>query len=123
MQSLCGSGFALFAVRILAMPRGANLPTTLCKNKDGDIPLPSDLNAIIVITSYYCVILKMVTLHDAIKTILKGVFVFFFHKNANLFPLKKNKITDLKNRWFVVILKNDFFSTLIIFQSVFVIFT
>jgi len=43
------------------------------------------LNAIIGIKSYYCVILKMVILHDAIKTIQNSVFVFFEKKNKNLF--------------------------------------
>ena len=33
----------------------------------GYISLPLVLNAIIGLTSYYCVILKMVILHDAIK--------------------------------------------------------
>jgi len=37
LQSLCGSGFSLFAVRVLAKPYnfGVNWPTTLCENKDG----------------------------------------------------------------------------------------
>jgi len=37
LQSLCGSGFCLFSVRILAKPYhfGVNWPTTLCENKDG----------------------------------------------------------------------------------------
>jgi len=39
--------------------------------------LPSNLNAIIGITSYYCVILKIVILHEAIKTIQNRVLVFF----------------------------------------------
>jgi len=53
----------------------------------GYISLPSDLNVIIGIRSYYCVILKMVIMHDAIKTIQNRAFVFFF--------LKKNKILFL----------------------------
>ena len=44
------------------------------------ISFPSNLNAIIDIKSYYCVILKMVILHDAIKIIQNRVFVFFFLK-------------------------------------------
>jgi len=43
----------------------------------GYISLPSNLKAIIGIKSYYCVILKMVILHDAIKTIQNKVFVIF----------------------------------------------
>jgi len=33
----------------------------------------------------------MVILHDAIKTIQNGVFVFFLKKNKNLFLLKKQQ--------------------------------
>jgi len=38
LQSLCGSGFSLFVVRMLAKPYyhfGVNRPRTLCENKDG----------------------------------------------------------------------------------------
>jgi len=37
LQSLCGSGFSVFAVHMLAKPYhlGVNWPTTLCENKDG----------------------------------------------------------------------------------------
>jgi len=52
---------------------------TLGKTKMGTF-FTSILNAIIGITSYYCVILKMVVLHDAIKTIQNGVFMFFLKK-------------------------------------------
>jgi len=38
-----------------------------CENKMGYISLPSILNTIIVITSCYSVILKMVILHDALN--------------------------------------------------------
>ena len=44
------------------------------KTKMGYIFLPSDLNTIIGIKSYFCVILKMVILHDAMKTIQKCFF-------------------------------------------------
>jgi len=79
MQSLCVSGFSLFTVRVPAKSYhyGMNRPTTLCENKNGYISLLSNWNVIIGITSYYCAILKMVILHDAIKTIQNGVFVFF----------------------------------------------
>jgi len=67
LQSLCGSGFSLFALRILAKPL-----TTLelidqqhYENKDGYVSLSPNSNAIIGITSYYRVILKLVILHDA----------------------------------------------------------
>jgi len=37
LQNLCGSGFSLFAVRMLDKPYhfGVNWRTTLCENKDG----------------------------------------------------------------------------------------
>jgi len=56
----------------------------------GYISLPSVLNAIIGITSYYCVILKIVILHDIIKTLQNGVFPFSSKKEQNL-VLKNNK--------------------------------
>jgi len=57
----------------------------------GYIALPSILNAIVGIISYYCVILKIVILHDGIKTIQNGVFLFSLKKNKILFLFKKNK--------------------------------
>jgi len=63
----------------------------------GYISLSSNLNAIIGITSCYCVILKIVTLHDAIKTIQNGVLVFFKKEQKSVFFQKKNKKTDLKS--------------------------
>jgi len=56
------------------------------------ISLPSDLNAIIGITSYYCVILKMVILHDSITTIQNSVFVFFSKKEQKPVSYKKKLI-------------------------------
>ena len=43
LQSLCGNGFSLFAVRILAKPYhfGVNRPK-ICKKKMGYISLPSN---------------------------------------------------------------------------------
>jgi len=37
LRNFCGSGFSLFAVRMLAKPfhEGVNKPTGQCKNKDG----------------------------------------------------------------------------------------
>jgi len=49
----------------------------------GYIFLSSILNAIIGIANYYCVILKIVILHDGIKTI-QNVFFLFFIKEQNL---------------------------------------
>jgi len=57
----------------------------------GYISLPSILNTLIGMTSYYCVSLKMVILHDARKIIQNGVFVFlskpvsFVKKQKNIF--------------------------------------
>jgi len=50
----------------------------------GYISLPSNLNGIIGITSYYCVILKIKILHDAINTIKNKVFPFSLKKEQNL---------------------------------------
>ena len=46
----------------------------------GYISLPSIFNSITGITSYYCVVLNMVILYDAIKTIQNGVFAFVLKK-------------------------------------------
>ena len=73
----------------------------------GCISLPSSLNAIIDITSYYRAILKMVILHDAMKTIQNGkknVFLMTLKKNKNLFLFKKkqkNAFFWKKRRWVV----------------------
>jgi len=112
LQSLCGSGFYLTWNCRVCVEVGflcllcACLPnlTTLewidqqrfAKTKMGYISLPLNLNAIIGITSHYCVILKIVILHDTMKTIHNGVFVFFFNTNKNLFLVKKNKKIGLK---------------------------
>jgi len=81
----------------------------------GCISLHSNLNAIIGVTIYYCVILKMVILHDAIKT----GFCVFLEKNKNLFLFKNTKKIELKKAQKQVgcFEKNGFFSTLIVFQS------
>jgi len=57
----------------------------------GYISLPSNLNGILGITSNYCVILIIVILHDAIKTIKNRVFPFSLKKEQNLVSLKKKK--------------------------------
>ena len=81
----------LFSGHMLAKPHhlGVNRPTTLCKNKD--FALPSFSNPIIGTTSYYCIILKMVILHDAIKTIQNGAFPFSLKKSKILLLFKKSK--------------------------------
>jgi len=53
-----------------------------------DISSPSNLNGIIGLTSYYCVILKIMILPDAIITIKNKVFPFSL-KEQNLVYLKK----------------------------------
>jgi len=50
----------------------------------GYISLPSNLNGIIDITSYYCIMLKIMILHDAIKTIKNKVFPFSLKKEQNI---------------------------------------
>jgi len=50
----------------------------------GYMSLSSNLNAIIGITSYYCVILKIMILHDAIKTIYNKVLPFSLKNEQNL---------------------------------------
>jgi len=65
------------------------------KTKIGYIYLPPSSNAIKGITSYYCQILKMVTLHDAIKTIQNGIFMFL-KTEQNLILFKKPKTTEFK---------------------------
>jgi len=59
------------------------------------ISLPSNLNGITGITSNYCVILIIMVLHDAIKTIKNRVFPFSLKKEQNLASFKKKQ----KNRW------------------------
>jgi len=76
----------------------------------GYIALPSILSAIIDITSYYCVILKIVILHDGIKTLQDVFFLFSLKKEQNLVSFKKK---NKKNRWLGFFeKKNGFFSTL-----------
>jgi len=63
----------------------------------GYIALPSILNAIIGITSYSVgrEILKIVILHDGVKTIQSGVLLFSLKKEQNLVSFKKQKKTFL----------------------------
>jgi len=57
----------------------------------GYMSLPSILNAIIDIISYYYVVLKMVILHDVITTIQNEVFPFSLKKEQNLVFFEKPK--------------------------------
>jgi len=94
------------------------------KTKMAYISLTSDLNAIIGIKSYYFVILKMVILRDAMKTIQNSVFVFFPKKSKNLFLFKKTtkKRIRKQNMWIVLFQTRDF-STHYLSTLFFVIFT
>jgi len=61
----------------------------------GLIPSPSNLNGIIGITRYYCVILKIMILHDTIKTIKNKVFPFSLNEEEKEQNLKELKRTNL----------------------------
>jgi len=89
----------------------------LAKTKMGYISLPSNLNAIMDITIYYCIILKMVILHDAIKTIHNGVVCFFKKRTKTCF-FKKNKKFGLKKQKAdgLFFSKKRVFLNLIVFQ-------
>jgi len=62
----------------------------------GYISLHSNLNAIIGIKSYYCVILNMVILHDAIKTIQNRFLCFFLKKEQKPVSFPKYQKNGLK---------------------------
>jgi len=79
---------SLFAERVLAKPYHFEVNETKMRH----ISLPSNLNVIIGITRYYCVILKMVILHGAIETIQSGVFVFLKKGTKTCFFSKKQKM-------------------------------
>jgi len=57
----------------------------------------------------------MVILHDGIKTIQNGFFLFSLKKEQNLVSLKKNSFFNpKKTRWVVFLKKSRFFSTLVV---------
>jgi len=92
------------------------------KTKMGYISLPSGLNAIIGMKSYYCVVLKMVILHYAIKTIQSSFLCIFKKKEQKPVSFQKNKKKGLKNKKSV----NCFFKPVFFqpgfFQSYFFLF-
>ena len=94
-------GFSLFSLCVLAQPYQFGVEWIdqqhFAKTKMGYISLPSNLNAIIYITSHYCVILKMVILHGPIKTIQQGFLCLFLKKIKNVF-FQNPKKKDLKNK-------------------------
>jgi len=53
------------------------------------------------IACYYCVILKFVTLHDAINTIQNGIICFSVKRNKNMFLKKTGLKKTNQNRWAV----------------------
>jgi len=57
------------------------------------------------ITSYYSVILKRVILHDGIKIIQNGVFLFSLNKELNVVSFQKTQTSPFfkpkKTRWVV----------------------
>jgi len=67
LHSLCGSGFSLFAVRMLAKPCGLNYATILCENKDVVNFFTFHFECHDRQNKLLLGILKMVILHDAIK--------------------------------------------------------
>jgi len=81
----------------------------------GYISLPSILNVILGITSYYCVILKIVILHDEIKTIQNGVFLLLLNKEQTilLIFLKTHFVQDKPKKSVFKKKTNGFFSTLV----------
>jgi len=86
LQSLCGNGFFFVccAHTCQALPLWSKSTKNLQK-KMGYISLPSNLNGMIIgITSYYCVILKIMTLLDAKKTSKNKVFLFSLKNKQNL---------------------------------------
>jgi len=88
--SLCGGGFSLSAVGMLIDQQ------YFAKTTMEYISLPSNLNAIVGIKSYYCAILKMVILHDAIKTIQNRVYVIYLNKEQKPVSFQKTKKTGFK---------------------------
>jgi len=82
--------FVCLAHTCQALPLTSELTNNTAKTKMGYFSVPSNLNAILGITRCYCVILKMVILHDGIKTIQNGVFLFSVNEQ-NIVSFSKNK--------------------------------
>jgi len=86
LQSLCGSDFSLFVVRILAKPYHlwSELTNNTVRKQRWVHFFFLKFECHIGITSYYCVILKVMILHDAIKQFTMGCCVFLKKKNLFL---------------------------------------
>ena len=91
------------------------------KTKMGCVSLSSDLNVIVAITSYYCVILKMVILHVAIKQFIMEFLRFF--KEQKPVSFQKNEKTDWKKQVGVFSKKTVFSQPWLSFNPFFVIFS
>jgi len=106
------------------LPLRSELTNNTVKTKMGNISFLSILNALIGITSYYCIFLKMVILHDAIKNNSERGFPFSLKKEQNLVSfLKKTKkqqyffktktktgglhFFEIKNRFFSTLMKTE----------------
>jgi len=83
--------------RILSRGR-KNICKHFCHIPKIYISLPSGLNAIIGIKSCHCVIMKMVMLHDAMKTIQNNVFVYFSKKRTKTCFFLKTQKNGLKKQ-------------------------
>ena len=95
----CCVGVAFFvscAHSCQALQLRSELTNNTAKTKMGYISLPSVLNARVGITSYYCVILKMVILHDGIKPFRMGFLCFLKKRTWSCFFVKKKR----KKRFF-----------------------
>ena len=97
---VCGSGFSLFDVRFLAELYyfEVNWPTILCENREMEHIFKIKLECQNSYNIYYCEILQMVILHNAIKTIQNGVFMFFEKRMKTCFFKKKTKNATLKKQ-------------------------
>jgi len=110
-------GLAFLCLLSACFPR---LTNNTLRKKRWSAFLPWNLNPKVDIADYNCVILKMVILHDAIKTLQNGVCVFSKKKKKKTYVFSKKQIkTDKKNNGGCFFQKSCFFSTLIMLWSFF----
>jgi len=89
-KSLCGNDCSVCCAHACQALQLRSELTNNTENKDGVHFFTLNFECHTVgITSHYCMILKIVILHDAIKIIQNGVFPFSSIKKQNLFSLKK----------------------------------
>jgi len=91
LQSLCGNDFSLLCAFLPSLTTLESNYQKFAKTKMEYISLPSNLNGIIGKTSNYCVILIIIILHDAIKTIKNRVFPFSLKRTKSCFFFKTQK--------------------------------